>query len=78
MGDYRVLDVRPLPDRAGCQPAEIILCELLGNDETPYVTWQRNAPARGGDGGRYWGHYFNQREGLGAARHDFMTRGHAQ
>lgn len=75
MSEYRVIKTRRLPDREGRQPCEIILCELPGNTLTPFVTWQRNDPARGGDGGRYWGHYFADYEEA-KARKDFETRGH--
>jgi hypothetical protein len=65
---FKVLMSRTLPAGPATQEAEIILCELPGNECTPYCTWQRNTA----DGGRYWGHYF--KTFLEAAQ-DFATRG---
>lgn len=60
----------------GCQPTEIILAKLDDNPYYPFVTWQRNIPELGGDGGIYWGHYFAVNE-FSAAISDFHTRGKA-
>jgi len=57
MPRYKVIAREALPDRSGAQPAEIVLCSLPDNSITPYVTWQRNIPEKGGDGDLYWGHY---------------------
>jgi hypothetical protein len=62
---------RPLKERAGLVPAEIVLCHLPHNTITPYVTWQRNTDKFCGS---YWGHYFRADE-LVEALHDFDKRG---
>ena len=66
----QIMDRHALPDSSGSQPAEII---LVKRDDAyyPWVTWQRNVPERGGDGGRYWGHYFDDES---KARKDFAER----
>ena len=69
----KVLSRRPLPDREGCQPREVILAQI-DNGYHPFVTWQRNIPERGGDGGTYWGHYFASCD-FAKAMSDFYLRG---
>jgi len=65
---FKVIQSRKLPAGPATQEAEIILCELVDNPHTPFVTWQRNTA----DGGRYWGHYFKT---IAEAAKDFETRG---
>lgn len=62
---------RPLRDRNGQVPCEIVLCHLPHNKITPWVTWQRNTDEFRST---YWGHYFRADE-LGAAIADFLKRG---
>jgi len=66
--NFTVLKSRALGAGPATQAAEIILCELPDNPYTRYVTWQRNIE----DGGRYWGHYFND---VVEAYRDFENRG---
>lgn len=70
----KILDRRELPTREGEQPCEIILVKRE-HAFHPFVTWQRNIPEKGGDGGKYWGHYFKADEEA-KARKDFAERGH--
>jgi hypothetical protein len=65
----KILKRRGLPDWPGYQPRELILCEISGHH--PYVTWKRNDPDRGGDGGRFFGHYYKTLE---EAEKDFQKR----
>lgn len=52
-------------------PTELILAYLPKNEATPWVTWFRQDPDRGGNGVRYWGNYHaDYRDALA----DFKTR----
>lgn len=53
------------------QPVELILAYLPKNEATPWVTWVRNNPDRGGDGTKFWGNYHADYQ---SAAHDFKTR----
>lgn len=52
-------------------PVELILAYLPKNEATPWVTWFRQNPDRGGNGVRFWGNYHADYR---AAACDFKTR----
>ena len=62
---------RPLSDRKGLVPAEIVLAYLPHSTVTPFATWQRNTDKYAGT---YWGHYFSADEAEQAVA-DFFKRG---
>lgn len=65
---------RLIDRKVGPAGIDVILCELPGNAQTPWVTWKVSSAWPGHDTailGRFWGNY-HQTEG--AARSDFIRR----
>jgi hypothetical protein len=66
---FKFLARASLPDRSGCQPAEIVLREFDSGYHR-FVTHQHNIN-NGENDGYYWGHYFDNES---EARKDFHER----